>query len=100
MLIRGEVNLLIITALATTIVAGALPLCARGEQRSSALVSVGADGKLHYAADARGNLVPDYSYAGYMSGGVALPEAAVKLTLKPQADSKDDSPRIQAAIDQ
>src|SRR5438045_9475188 len=99
MLIRGEVSLLIITALATTIVAGAFPLCARGQQRSSALVSVGADGKLKYAADARGNLVPDYSYAGYMSGDGPLPDAAAKVTLKAQTDSKDDSPRVQAAIE-
>src|SRR5438874_674161 len=35
-----------------------------------------------------------------MHGGVALPQAAVKVTIKPDANSKDDSARIQSAIDQ
>ena len=46
------------------------------------LVSVGANGRLVYTPDARGNTIPDYSYAGYMSGGVALPVAPVKVTLR------------------
>ena len=35
-------------------------------------VHVGADGKLVYHADARGNRVPDFSNVGYRGGGVAL----------------------------
>src|SRR3989442_1423043 len=70
------------------------------EPQRSKLVSVAANGKLVYSPDARGNTIPDYSYAGYMAGGVALPVAPVKVTLHPQPASTDDSPRIQAAIDQ
>src|SRR5262249_1102091 len=62
-------------------------------------VSIGADGRLVYSPDARGNLIPDYSYAGYGGGGVRLPDMPVKITLSPEKDAKDDSPRIQAAID-
>jgi len=64
------------------------------------LVSVGADGKLVYAADERGNRIPDFSRAGYMGGGVALPDVPVVLTLTPEPGDTDDTQRIQAAIDQ
>ena len=64
----------------------------------SKLVSVGKDGKLQYAADAAGNTIPDFSNCGYMGGGVAFPPA-VKATLRPEKDSKDDTRRIQDAID-
>lgn len=44
------------------------------------------------------NTIPDFSYAGYMGGGVSLPtNIPVKATVNPEAG--DDSPRIQAAID-
>lgn len=55
------------------------------------------EGKLIYHEDAQGNRIPDYSYAGYGGGGVALPAAPVKITLEPQAG--DDSLRIQEALD-
>lgn len=48
--------------------------------------------------DAFGNVVPDFSLAGYRHGGVPLPNARVVETLRPGKD-KDDSARIQAAID-
>lgn len=56
------------------------------------------DGELVYETDARGNRIPDFSNAGYMGGGVAIPDVDVKLTLEP-ADG-DDTARIQAAIDE
>ena len=61
------------------------------------LISVGEDGKLKYASDATGNKVPDYSYAGYMGGGVAIPNVPVKVMLRP-ADG-DQTIRIQTAVD-
>ena len=43
------------------------------------------------------NTIPDFSYAGYMGGGVSLPtDIPVKVTVTP--DEGDDAPRIQAAI--
>ncbi len=74
---------------------------------SQPLVSVGTDGKLVYKLHANTNetnevnIIPDFSYAGYMGGGVKIPvgEVPVKITLSPQA-SGEDRTRIQAAIDQ
>jgi len=44
------------------------------------------------------NTIPDFSYAGYMGGGVLLPtDISVEAAVNPEAG--DDSPRIQAAID-
>src|SRR5213082_450037 len=69
---------------------------------SSKLVFAGKDGKLSYApTDAAGDIIPDFSNAGYMGGGVRIPEVPVKITLKPGDDPKrDDTERIQQAIDQ
>ena len=70
----------------------------------SSLVKVGSDGKLDYTPFAmtdqtnQVNVIPDYSHAGYKGGGVAIPDAPVKITLYPQ--SGDDRAQIQAAIDQ
>jgi hypothetical protein len=49
--------------------------------------------------DAFGNVIPDFSRAGYRGGGVALPAAAVVEPLRPDAAGGDDTARIQAAID-
>ena len=44
------------------------------------------------------NTIPDFSYAGYLGGGIPLPtELDIKATVIPE--SGDDSGRIQAAID-
>ena len=52
--------------LATFTYAADLPPCTR-------LVYPGIDGKLVYVPDEQGNIIPDYSHAGYGGGGVALP---------------------------
>lgn len=44
------------------------------------------------------NIIPDYSHAGYMGGGVALPEIPTVISLSPS--DGDDTERIQEAIDQ
>ncbi|MDC7218537.1 MAG: hypothetical protein PQJ59_01255 [Spirochaetales bacterium] len=43
------------------------------------------------------NILPDFSYAGYKGGGVALPKAEVVITLSPVAG--DNSVQIQKALD-
>jgi hypothetical protein len=55
-------------------------------------------GKLVYQHLRTGERIIDFSYAGYMGGGVALPHFAVKKTVAPLGE--DDSAAIQAAIDQ
>ena len=57
-------------------------------------------GKLVYKKDARGNRIMDFSHAGYMGGGVALPDVPVKATVHPPADPQADCTElIQEAID-
>lgn len=63
-------------------------------------VAIGRDGRLHYQADGFGNVVPDFSLAGYQHGGVPLPESPVVAQLAAASGSEDDSARIQAAINQ
>ena len=63
------------------------------------LVSPGANGKLQYQPDAAGNRIPDFSHCGYMGGGVAIPSAPVRITLRPSGNTSDDTARIQGAID-
>ena len=74
--------------------------------QTSTLVYLGPDGSLEYlkyanqGEDTLVNVIPDFSYAGYRGGGVALPEnVPVKITLEPNA-SVDNRVRIQNAIDQ
>ena len=68
------------------------------QNRQTSLVYPGPDGKLNYKPDSFGNCVPDFSHAGYMGGGVRLPELSVKATVNP--GSGDDTPAIQKAIDE
>src|SRR3989339_1179421 len=62
-------------------------------------VHAGKDGKLIYKSTARGDKIIDFSHAGYMGGGVALPDPPVVRTVKPSG-SNDDTGLIQKAIDE
>ncbi|MCJ8164115.1 hypothetical protein MKJ04_04625 [Pontibacter sp. E15-1] len=44
------------------------------------------------------NMLPDFSYAGYKGGGVAIPDLAATVTLEPKEGNNRE--RIQEAIDQ
>lgn len=67
-------------------------------QWQSSLVQQNADGSLIYNADADGFIVPDFSHAGYMGGGVEIPDVAVVKTISPI--NGDNTAHIQAAIDE
>lgn len=54
-------------------------------------------GKLLYTYTSKGDRIPDFSYAGYEGGGVALPSIPAKRTIKPSG--ADDCDAIQSAID-
>ncbi|WP_448699206.1 discoidin domain-containing protein [Mucilaginibacter sp. AW1-3] len=58
----------------------------------------GANGKLVYKTTANGDRIMDFSQAGYMGGGVALPIISVRKTVKPSGG--DDTKQIQTAIDE
>lgn len=61
-------------------------------------VHFGADGTLVYGHTPKGDRIPDFSYAGYEGGGVALPIVPAKRTLAPSGG--DDTSAIQGAIDE
>ncbi|MEU8976859.1 peptidoglycan-binding protein [Streptomyces monashensis] len=52
---------------------------------------------LVYGHDAQGNRIPDYSYAGYEGGRVALPAVPTKVTV-PAPHGTDDTATVQSAI--
>lgn len=53
--------------------------------------------RLTYFSDAEHNRIPDFSHAGYMGGGVPLPNVPVMVTISPVGG--DNSAHIQQAID-
>ena len=63
----------------------------------SARVLFDTNGRLAYPADAQDNRIPDYSNAGYMGGGVPLPNVPVVQVVSPLPG--DNTANIQAAID-
>jgi len=72
----------------------------KGNAQSPAVsqwVSVNSGGKLTYKALERGDQIIDFSFAGYRSGGVKIPEVPVELTVSPGGN--DDATIIQDAID-
>ena len=74
-----------------------LTLPASPAKPQAAWVSFGAAGKLQYRTLPKGDHIADFSYAGYMGGGVPLPRVAVVRTIVPSGG--DDSAAIQRAID-
>ena len=59
----------------------------------------GTDGKLKYKTTPTGDRVMDFSHAGYMGGGVALPVVEVKKSVKPSGGA-DDTELIQSAVNE
>jgi hypothetical protein len=69
-----------------------------GSTPASTWVYAEVSGKLHYKPlDGNGDAIMDFSSAGYMGGGVAIPTVAVAKTVAPSGG--DDTSAIQAAID-
>src|SRR5439155_14040183 len=66
---------------------------------TSEWVHLGADGKLIYKKTQTGDRIMDFSTAGYLGGGVPLPDVPVKRTVQPSGKG-DDTAVIQAAIDE
>lgn len=71
---------------------------AMARHSTSEWVHVGKDGRLVYKTTPAGDKILDFSNAGYMGGGVALPVVATKRTVQPSG-GQDDTQLIQAAID-
>src|SRR6266478_4228267 len=90
-------------ALARLLLAGVILLLTLRSRPAGAATSEwgrpGPDGKLVYQTTPAGDRIMDFSYAGYMGGGVALPDVPVKRTVKPTGGA-EDADAIQAAIDE
>jgi hypothetical protein len=67
-------------------------------QTKSSWVYENASDKLRYRSLPDGDHIVDFSYAGYMGGGVPLPRVAALRTVEPSGG--DDSAAIQNAIDE
>ena len=66
-------------------------------EAQSQWVHPGPSGRLVYKTTPAGDRIMDFSSAGYMGGGVALPIVPVKLTVQPSG-GPDDTTAIQDAI--
>jgi hypothetical protein len=88
-------KIFLLTLLSTCI----LNSIAQKPKPKSQWVYEGTNGKLVYKTTPIGDKIMDFSHAGYMGGGVALPIVPVKVTVKPSGE-KDDTKLIQAAIDE
>ncbi len=92
---RGHTWFLRVALTAVMIAAGTS--AGADEKVTSEWVHPGPDGKLVYQTTPAGDRIMDFSYAGYLGGGVALPEVPVKLTVQPVEG--DSTAVIQEAID-
>ncbi|MEM7366952.1 MAG: T9SS type A sorting domain-containing protein [Bacteroidota bacterium] len=66
-------------------------------QWSSTIAWVEPDSSLSYVRDEADNMIPDFSHAGYMGGGIEIPTVATELTISPIPG--DNTDHVQAAID-
>lgn len=83
------------------LIIGGFLLCffpAMAQNWQSDLLKVKKNGKLVYAKDKDGFVLPDFSHAGYRGGGVALP--AVKVVKQISPVDGDNTSHIQQAIDE
>ncbi len=62
-------------------------------------VAEGKDGKLVYKTTQKGDRIMDFSHAGYLGGGAAIPEVPVKITINPSPIGSDQTEEIQTAVD-
>src|SRR5688572_7135167 len=66
-------------------------------QQASEWVYKNSKGKLEYKTLPAGDRIMDFSFAGYMGGGVRIPHVEAKIVLSPKEG--DNSDAIQQAID-
>ncbi len=89
---------LIVMLCAVTPVLAAGQLVTEASGAESEWVYQGPDRKLEYRKTPAGDKIMDFSHAGYMGGGVALPDVPVKKTIRPSGGA-DDTGTIQEALD-
>ena len=83
---------------AATLIVTAAALARQPPAARSQWVYLDHSGKLFYRHFKTGERIIDFSYAGYMGGGVTIPAVPVKKTVSPSGH--DDTAAIQSAIDE
>src|SRR5215469_14087172 len=80
---------------------GVMALCCGGHApaQTSQWVSVGPDGKLVYQTLPTRDRIMDFSWAGYMGGGITLPDQVAPVQALVEPSGGDDTAALQAAID-
>src|SRR5687767_4507431 len=73
-------------------------ICKAQSSAKSQWVYSNPQGKLTYKTLDRGDKIMDFSHAGYMGGGAAIPSVPAKITLTPLTGDNTDA--IQKAIDE
>jgi len=68
------------------------------ENNTSEWAYYNSHGKLQYKTTQKGDKILDFSFAGYMGGGVVIPDVPVKITVNPTGG--DDTENIQSAINE
>src|SRR5688572_21260042 len=76
----------------------AISICNAQSSAKSKWVYFNPQGNLTYKSLDGGDKIMDFSHAGYMGGGVAIPSVPVKIILSPLAGDNTDA--IQKAIDE
>jgi hypothetical protein len=79
-------------------IACALPLMPPFVLGQSRWVYPGPHGTLIYTHSSTGDRIPDFSFAGYAGGGVAIPNVLTRVKVVPSGG--DDTSAIQTAIDE
>lgn len=76
-----------------------LPIGLFGQTNYSSLVSVNKNKKIELNPyTSKGDVLPDFSFCGYMGGGIPLPKIKNVLELSPVEGNTDDTERIQTAL--
>lgn len=65
-------------------------------QWTSQIATLQSDSSILYSRDAEGNMIPDFSHAGYRAGCEDIPDVPVMMTISPVPG--DNTAHIQAAI--
>ncbi|MFV0469453.1 MAG: pectate lyase [Dysgonomonas sp.] len=69
-------------------------------QAQSKLIGFDKDGRLVYHPyTEQGDIIPDFSYCGYMGGGIAIPDVEVVAVIGSPSGLENDAPMIQHVID-
>ncbi|GAB3905857.1 discoidin domain-containing protein [Mucilaginibacter boryungensis] len=82
-----------------SVICGLIACSSLAQNAKSQWVYKDKTGKLTYKTTATGDRIMDFSHAGYMGGGVALPVVQVRRTVK-SSGGADDTKQIQNAVNE